>query len=77
MNDKNLRCPWAIKYGMALATRCTKDAGHEEDVNDSTHAGRGLVQYPEQTIRWLHGDTRQFTTDNEAEYSYHVDWEEP
>ena len=64
------RCPWAIKYGVTLCTRCIKDPGHENDANTATHTGRGLREFPDQTIRWLEGDSRQFLTDREDMHSW-------
>jgi hypothetical protein len=66
------RCPWAIQYGVTLHTRCIKDAGHENNPNTATHMGRGLREFPDQTIRWLNGDRRQYMTHRDDQYSWDV-----
>jgi hypothetical protein len=59
------RCPWAIKYGVTLVTRCMRENGHE-----GSHVGRGLVQFPYQTVEWFEGDRRQFISERPDEYSW-------
>lgn len=62
------RCEWAIKYGIVLHTRCVLDAGHD----GLMHEGRGLEEFPYQTIQWLKGDRREYITTRDAMYA----WEE-
>ena len=48
------RCPWAIKAGVTLTTRCTLTEGHAEAVpREPQHVGRGLPAFPYQRIMWL------------------------
>lgn len=53
-----------------MHTRCIKDVGHENDVNTATHMGRGLREFPDQTIRWLDGDRRAYLTEKDEDYSW-------
>jgi hypothetical protein len=54
------RCPWAIKFGVTLHTRCRLPKGHAPG-----HEGRGLVQFPYQRISWFEGDRREYQTERE------------
>lgn len=65
------RCPWAIRYGARLATRCFLDAGH--DVR-SGHRGRGVQTSPT-VITWFTGDGREFKTSRPDAWSWETDWE--
>lgn len=70
------RCRWAIRYGVTLATRCDRPAGHEEGPDGfgySSHEGHGLAEFPYQRIEWFPGDRRTFLTDRDDIAS----WEEP
>lgn len=59
------RCPWAIKAGTTLTTRCSKTAGH-----DGKHEGKGLAEFTYQRWDWLPGDRREFETDRVDEYAW-------
>src|SRR5512143_260514 len=52
------RCPWAIRAGVVLNTRCTKPALplHDE------HEGPGIAEFSYQRIHWYQGDRRQYQT---------------
>ena len=60
------RCPWAIRYGPTLHTRCHRDAGHAE----LSHEGKGLAQFPYQRVEWWPGDRREYRTDRPDPYSW-------
>ena len=65
------RCPWAIKGGVTLTTRCTLTEGHEEALpREPKHVGRGLPAFPYQRIMWLPGDRREFKTERTDEYAW-------
>jgi len=59
------RCPWAIKFGVMLTTRCQWDAGH-----DGTHMGLGLAEFPYQKIEWFAGDRREFHTERRDHFAW-------
>ena len=61
------RCPWAVKYGVTLHTRCFRQWGHP-----GSHLGRGLRDCLRQSVRWQHGDRREYLTSREDNWS----WEE-
>lgn len=63
----NPRCPWAIRFGFTLHTRCKLDAGHE-----GWHQGRGLAQFPKQVIHWAAIDCRAYQTNRGDTHA----WEE-
>lgn len=63
------RCPWAIKVGITLHTRCGKKAGHRQ----VAHLGPGLEEWGDQEIRWMAGDSREYTTTRTDQWC----WEEP
>lgn len=58
------RCPFAIKYGTTLATRCLLKA------HEGQHVGKGLARFPSQRIHWFPGDRREFKTDRKDEFSW-------
>lgn len=62
------RCPWAIRFGIRLHTRCDKAMGHE----DQQHEGPGLSQFPAQRVAWSTGDRREYLTGRGDEHA----WEE-
>lgn len=62
------RCPWAIRYGLTLATRCF----YVRDHADAGHLGKGLREFDYQRISWYRGDRREFETDRTDEYSWEV-----
>ena len=68
------RCRWAIRYGVTLATRCDRPAGHGTagEPGYSGHEGPGLPEFPYQRIEWFAGDQRAFLTDRDDMAS----WEE-
>ncbi len=67
------RCPWAIRYGVTLTTRCFLKAGHRVDSPGGYgHEGKGLKQFPYQRIEWFPEDRRAFKTDRDDAFS----WEE-
>src|SRR5687768_14015869 len=53
-----MRCPWAIRFGVTLNTRCDKGAPH---LNES-HESPGLAEFPHQRIEWFGGDRRSYET---------------
>ena len=61
----NERCPWAIKFGVTLHTRCQEVIGHP-----GSHAGRGLEWFPYQHIEWFPGDQREYQTDRVDEHAW-------
>lgn len=65
MEDKD-RCPWAIRYGFSLRTRCRREI-HEPKEG---HEGNGLEDYPYQTINWFAGDQREFLTSRTDTFSW-------
>lgn len=61
-------CPFALKVG-SIRTRCKKKlTGH-----GVLHEGRGLEEYPYQTIEWNKGHSQEFRVDG-PDYDG-VDWE--
>lgn len=75
------RCPWAIKFGTTLHTRCMLPASHGDaptevavrlPENSSRHIGRGLEEFSYQRIEWIPGDRREYQTERADEYA----WEE-
>lgn len=64
------RCPYAIKAGITLTTRCMEDDSHLLD--ERNHVGKGLAEFPYQRIEWLPGDRREFITERDDEFA----WEE-
>lgn len=64
------RCPWAIKWGVTLHTRCMLAPDHTS--NGGMHQGRGLEQFSYQRIEWLPGDRREYQSSRTDEYC----WEE-
>lgn len=69
------RCPWAVKFGVTLTTRCMLDAGHGEvqsrlGPSHVTHKGRGLAEFQYQRIEWLPGDPREFETKRTDTYAW-------
>jgi hypothetical protein len=60
------RCPWAIKGGTTLTTRCML-APHE---GDDEHIGRGLAELDYQRWHWHAGNRREFLTDRTDEYAW-------
>lgn len=69
------RCPWAIRWGERLVTRCFREAGHTTILPGFAvmHVGRGLPRFSYQRFEWFEGDAREFKTDRDEAYS----WEEP
>jgi hypothetical protein len=63
------RCPWAIKFGIGLHTRCGLPRGHAED----KHIGPGLEEYGYQELHWFAGDSREYETDRDDQWC----WEGP
>ena len=61
------RCPYAIKFGVTLHTRCHLDAGH-----GALHEAAGLAAFDYQRISWLTGDRREYTTDRSDERAWEV-----
>jgi hypothetical protein len=59
------RCPYAIGFGVTLHTRCAYEAGHQ-----GNHQGRGLQEFPYQTIEWIPGDRREYTTELDHDYAW-------
>lgn len=59
------RCPWAIKFGAKLTTRCQWDLDHE-----GSHLGHGLAEFSYQTIEWFPGDRREFRTDRRDHFAW-------
>jgi hypothetical protein len=69
------RCPWALRYGVTLVTRCIDGAGHlgsSFSREGDGHIGRGLEIYPFQRVRWFPGDRREFTTERNDRFSWEV-----
>jgi hypothetical protein len=64
MADK--RCPWAIRGGVLLHTRCSKDAEPAHD----RHEGPGLAEFPYQRWDWLAGDRREYLTDIDEPFAW-------
>lgn len=67
------RCPWAVKFGVTLTTRCIRGAGHGVDAPDdheTLHEGRGLPQFEYQRIQWLPGDRREFKTTRDDKHAW-------
>jgi hypothetical protein len=60
------RCPWAIKFGTTLHTRCSKAAGHPGE----EHEGRGLAQFAYQRVSWLRGDRREYETTRDDAHAW-------
>lgn len=72
---QELRCPWAIRFGVVLHTRCDKLIGHLApglSVATRQHRGNGLAEFPYQRISWLPGDSREYLTQRNDKYA----WEE-
>jgi hypothetical protein len=60
------RCPWAIKFGTSLTTRCQKEDGHHGE----KHEGKGLQEFAYQRISWFAGDRREFKTERTDEFAW-------
>jgi hypothetical protein len=63
------RCKFAVQFGQSLATRCRLNRGH----HDPLHVGRGLRRFPDQAVRWLAGDRREFLTETNHEHAWDLD----
>ena len=59
------RCPWAIRFGVTLTTRCYWVIGH-----DGPHEGKGLAEFAYQRVSWLRGDRREFLTERTDEHAW-------
>lgn len=59
------RCHQALAYGTTLHTRCMFRRGH-----NGPHEGKGLKKFPYQRVRWFEGDSRQYVTDKDHEFSW-------
>jgi hypothetical protein len=66
------RCPWALRYGVTLVTRCIDGAGHLGSAGVGQHIGRGMEAYPYQRVQWWPGDRREFTTERNDRFSWEV-----
>jgi hypothetical protein len=64
------RCPWALKVGVLIHTRCHLGSGHERF---RLHEGRGLESNPDQVIHWVPGSKREYQTLRTDTYA----WEDP
>ena len=62
------RCPWAIRFGVTLHTRCHLSKDH-----DGAHLGKGLAEFPYQEVEWAHADRREYPTARADEHA----WESP
>lgn len=69
MTTQSTRCRAAIKFGITLHTRC----GRDREPTHVWHEGRGLAEFPDQSVRWCEGDQRGYLTDRTDEHA----WEEP
>ena len=58
-----VRCPWAVRFGVILHTRCQRPAGHP----GREHEGPGLAQFPYQRVSWLDGDRRAYRDADHAD----------
>lgn len=61
MAKKKPRCPWAVRFGATLASRCRLDADH----GSARHEAGGLAQFPYQKVNWFRGDRREFLSDRD------------
>jgi len=62
-----IRCPWAIKFGITLNTRCTLEAGHP-----GLHVAKGLADFDHQRIDWHPGHGNEFLTDRDDEHAWEI-----
>lgn len=62
------RCPWAIKFGVKLHTRCKKPPDHIDN-----HVGRGLPEFEFQRIEWMAGDRREYMTERDDAHAWEED----
>lgn len=62
------RCPWAIRFGANLVTRCFLDVGHD---GRRGHKGRGLKDSPT-VITWHAGDGRGFESNRADHWAWQV-----
>lgn len=62
------RCPWAIRFGTLLNTRCLLPMvpSHLE------HQGHGVSQFPYQRVHWQAGDRREYLTDRADQFAWEV-----
>lgn len=61
------RCPWAIKGGTTLTTRCMLPPHLDHSLE---HIGRGLAEFDYQRWHWYAGDRREFRTDRTDEHAW-------
>jgi hypothetical protein len=62
------RCPWTIKFGVTLHTRCSLPVEHL-----GNHEGRGLREFPYQKIEWLSGDRREYRSASRLPFAWEED----
>jgi hypothetical protein len=60
MAEESTRCPWAVKFGVVLNTRCLLEEHH-----NGWHEGPGLAEFPYQKVNWFTGDRREYQTGRE------------
>lgn len=62
------RCRKALVMDDTLATRCKLNRDHAGPI----HIARGRAELPDQSVRWLDGDRRQFDTDIPDRHAWEV-----
>ncbi len=62
------RCPWAVRYGANLVTRCFLAADHDPRAG---HQGRGRKD-TQQVITWYPGDAREFESTSNSLWAWEI-----